>query len=485
MIRTRFAPSPTGYLHVGGLRTALYAYLFAKKEGGKLILRIEDTDQKRFVEGATESLIKTLNDFGINSDEGPILNNNGDVEQIGDHGPYIQSQRKEIYHKYIQQLIESGKAYYAFETPEELDQMRKDQEAKGLPPRYNKQALNLSKEIIEKNLSEEKPYVIRLNVTPGEIIRFKDIVRGVVEFNSSDIDDQVLMKSDGLPTYHLAVIVDDHLMNISHVIRAEEWIPSTPKHILLYRAFGWEIPQYAHLPQVLNEDKTKLSKRQGDVAAEDFIKKGYLKEALINFISLLGWNPKTDEELFTLKELEDRFILENVNKSGAVFNRDKLIWFNKQYIKNLPDSQYFEHCKPFLDEYKSIDQELLMKATLLEKERIEKFEDISELIDFVFKLPEYDKELLSWKKNSVEKSQENLQVLLKEIGAIDEKDFNAEKINEIIFPFIKENNYKVGEMLSPLRIALAGKKNSPGPYEIAEVIGKKETVNRIEKAINA
>lgn len=485
MIRTRFAPSPTGYLHVGGLRTALYAYLFAKKEGGKFILRIEDTDQKRFVEGATESLIKTLNDFGINSDEGPILNNDGNVEQVGDHGPYIQSQRKEIYQKYIQQLIESGKAYYAFETPEELDQMRKDQEAKGLPPRYNKQALNLSKEVIEKNLSEEKPYVIRLNVTPGEIIRFKDIVRGVVEFNSSDIDDQVLMKSDGLPTYHLAVVIDDHLMNISHVIRAEEWIPSTPKHILLYQAFGWEIPQYAHLPQVLNEDKTKLSKRQGDVAAEDFIKKGYLKEALINFISLLGWNPKTDEELFTLKELEDRFILENVNKSGAVFNREKLIWFNKQYIKNLPDSEYFEHCKPFLDEYKNVDQDLLLKAALLEKERIETFEDISELIDFVFTLPEYEKELLAWKKNSVEKSQENLQVLLKEIEAIDEKDFNAEKINEIIFPFIKENNYKVGEMLSPLRIALAGKKNSPGPYEIAEVIGKKETVNRIEKAINA
>jgi len=311
-VRVRFAPSPTGYLHVGGLRTALFNFLFARHSGGKFILRIEDTDRARYVEGAVDNLINTLRWAGLDYDEGPSAG--------GELGPYVQSERLEIYDEHVRILLESGAAYRCFCSPERLETMRKEQEKKKLQPKYDRTCLRLSPKEIEDNLTANKPFVVRMKVPDDATIRFSDIVRGEVEFSTERVDDQVLLKSDGYPTYHLANVVDDHLMKISHVIRGEEWLPSTPKHVLLYEAFGWEMPVFAHLPLLLNPDRSKLSKRQGDVAVEDYRDKGYLKEALVNFVALLGWNPGDAREIFSLKELEKEFSLDKVNKSGAVFN---------------------------------------------------------------------------------------------------------------------------------------------------------------------
>jgi len=330
-IRVRFAPSPTGYLHVGGLRTALYNYLFAKKNNGKFILRIEDTDRKRYVEGAVENLIKVLKWAGLKYDEGPDIG--------GNFGPYMQSERLETYMKYAKELIDKGDAYYCFCTPERLDTLRKEQEKQKLPQaKYDKHCINLSKTEIDEKLKSGIPYVIRLNVQPDQKISFDDIIRGHIEFNSSNVDDQVLIKSDGYPTYHLAVVVDDHLMEISHVIRGEEWLSSTPKHVLLYNAFGWELPHFAHLPLLLNPDKSKLSKRQGDVAVEDYRDKGFLKDALINFVALLGWNAGDDQEFYYIDSLIEKFSLERVNKAGAVFDLQKLNWLNAEHLSKKSDN---------------------------------------------------------------------------------------------------------------------------------------------------
>lgn len=481
--RTRFAPSPTGYLHIGSLRTALYAYFFARSTGGDFILRIEDTDQARTVADATQKLIEVFDDFNIERDEGPELSN-GEIIEKGDHGPYIQSQRSDIYKKYAEQLITEGKAYYAFETSEELDALRKDQEKKGLPPRYNKAALNLSKEEIQKNLDEGKPYVVRLNVTPGKMVEFTDAVFGKIRVNSKDIDDQVLLKSDGHATYHLANVVDDHLMKITHVIRGEEWVPSTPKHILLYEAFGWEPPTFAHLSLILNNEKAKLSKRHGDVSVEDFVNKGYLKDALINFVMLLGWNPKNDQEIFSIEEFKKIFKLEHINKSGAVFNREKLEWINKQHIKELDDDAFFELAKPYLASFSDTEENMLKAASILEKERIAKLSELPEAIGFLFALPEYAPELLAWKKLTKEEAQENLSKLKPLVEETTEEEFNQDALNKKIYTFIKDNEYKVGNFLWPLRVALSGKERSPGPYEIAEVIGKEESLKRINHALS-
>ena len=343
-IRVRFAPSPTGFLHVGGLRTALYNYLFAKHNGGKCILRIEDTDRTRLVENAQENLIRSLRWAGIEFDESP--------EVGGDFGPYIQSERFDLYKKYGMQLVENGSAYYAFDTAEELDAMRERQQKAGIAPKYDRTVMRneftLGKDNTQKLIADGAAYCIRLKVPHNEEIHFTDLIRGPVSVIGRDVDDQILLKSDGFPTYHLANVVDDHLMAISHVIRGEEWLPSTPKHVLLYRAFGWECPLFAHLPLLLNKDKTKLSKRQGSVAVEDFIEKGYFKEAFVNFIALLGWNPTSDREIFDFQELINAFSLEKVNKSGAVFDTQKLDWMNKQYLKTLPVPYLVELLKPEL-----------------------------------------------------------------------------------------------------------------------------------------
>ena len=336
--RVRFAPSPTGYLHIGGLRTALYNYLFAKNQNGKLILRIEDTDRKRFVEGAVENLIDTLNWAGINFDEGP--------EMGGEFGPYLQSERLDIYKNLAWKLVSEGKAYYCFCTPERLEKLKEEQQKQKLPQaKYDKHCLHLSKTEIEEKLNSKIAFVIRLNVHPGQKIIFNDVIRETVEFDTNNIDDQVLIKSDGYPTYHLANVVDDHLMEITHVIRGEEWLSSTPKHVILYDYFGWDKPVFAHLPLLLNPDKSKLSKRQGDVAVEDYREKGYLKEALINFVALLGWNYGDDKEVYEMDELIQKFSLERVHKAGAVFNLEKLNWLNFEHLRKKTDNEVLEMLK--------------------------------------------------------------------------------------------------------------------------------------------
>ena len=331
-IRVRFAPSPTGYLHVGGLRTALYNYLFAKRNNGTFILRIEDTDRKRFVEGAVDNLISALKWCGLEFDEGPNTQ--------GNYGPYMQSQRLDLYKEYSENLIYSGHAYYCFCTQERLESLREEQQRQKLPQaKYDKHCLHLTQEEIKSNLDSGKQHVIRLNVPADNIITFDDIIREKVSFNSSNIDDQVLIKGDGYPTYHLANVIDDHLMGITHVIRGEEWLSSTPKHILLYNFFKWEIPIFAHLPLLLNPDRSKLSKRQGDVSVEDYRSKGYLKEALVNFVALLGWNAGDDKEFYDMQALIDNFSLERVNKAGAVFDPEKLNWLNSEHLRKKEDKE--------------------------------------------------------------------------------------------------------------------------------------------------
>ncbi len=339
-IRVRFAPSPTGYLHVGGLRTALYNYLFARKQNGTFILRIEDTDRSRYVEGAVDNLIETLRWAGLDYDEGPA--------KRGVAGPYVQSERIAIYREHVEKLVAGGHAYYAFDTPEELEEMRKAQEGQRLTPKYDRRALKLSPDDVHRKLESGVPAVVRMKVPDSTVIAFHDLVRGPVEFSSEQMDDQVLLKSDGYPTYHLANVVDDHLMGISHVIRGEEWLSSTPKHVLLYRYFGWDMPQFAHLPLLLNPDKSKLSKRQGDVAVEDYRKKGYLPEALVNFVAFLGWNPGDERELFSKEELVQEFSLERVGKSGAVFNIEKLNWLNAQHLRQKTGDEILAMLRPLL-----------------------------------------------------------------------------------------------------------------------------------------
>lgn len=489
-IRVRFAPSPTGYLHIGGLRTALYNYLFAKKNGGVFILRIEDTDQKRFVPGAIEKLIVTLNKLDIISDEGPSK----ETEETGNFGPYIQSKRLEIYKKYADELVANGKAYPCFCSVERLEQVRAKQAEEKKAPKYDKHCLVLSPEEIQKKIANGEPYVVRLNVTEtrNEVV-FDDIVRGEVKISASVIDDQVLMKSDGFPTYHLASVVDDHLMEISHVIRGEEWLPSTPKHILLYEAFGWEMPKFAHIPLILNPDKSKLSKRQGDVAVEDYLAKGYLPEALINFVALLGWNPGqgSTREIFSLEELENVFDLANVHKAGAVFDLKKLDWMNAEYIKKLSQDELYKRILAggFLDKAlvknapaKMQTQEYLKKVLAIEQERLTKLSDFGEQNKFFFVSElSYDTALLNWKQNTKEMTEESLIKTQKILSDLDAAKWDKKEMLEKIL--LEEAGDKRGDFLWPLRVALTGAEKSPSPFEVAWVLGKNESIKRIENAI--
>ncbi|MCZ6776795.1 MAG: glutamate--tRNA ligase, partial [Ignavibacteria bacterium] len=384
-VKVRFAPSPTGYLHVGGLRTALYNYLFARKNNGRFILRIEDTDRARAVEGAVEDLIRPLYWAGLDFDEGP--------GKGGPHGPYIQSQRLEIYRRHAKELLESGKAYYAFDTPEELQGMRKKQEKMRIPPKYDRRALKLTPDQVQEKLAAGVPAVVRMKVPDSSTIAFDDIVRGWVEFSSDRLDDQVLLKSDGYPTYHLANVVDDHLMGITHVIRGEEWLSSTPKHVLLYQYFGWDLPHFVHLPLLLNPDKSKLSKRQGDVAVEDYRNRGFLPEALINFVALLGWNPGDEREIFQLKDLVREFSLERVVKSGAVFNVEKLNWMNFEHLRKKPDAQVLVMLKDFLSgsgiENKDFSDQYLLNVIGAMRERVSFLKDFVEKSPYFFHPPDH------------------------------------------------------------------------------------------------
>ncbi len=493
-VRVRFAPSPTGYLHVGGLRTALYNYLFAQKNSGTFILRIEDTDQKRYVEGAAESLVRSLDNMRVGADEGILLENDAVVEK-GEFGSYVQSARLPLYKEYIEKLLESGRAYRCFCTSERLEELRNEQAKNKQAPKYDKYCLGLSKETVREKLASEMSHVVRLNVVPERgVVVFEDLVRGKVSIHVKDIDDQVLMKSDGFPTYHLANVVDDHLMNITHVIRGEEWLPSTPKHVLLYEAFGWEIPLFAHLPLLLNADKSKLSKRQGDVAVEDYLKKGYLKEALINFVALLGWNPGkgSTQEIFSLDELVQAFDFAQIHKGGAVFDLKKLDWMNGEYIKKLSIDELYERVIAFglleNDFFKALPTEkrseaFLKKVLSVEHDRLAKLSDVGVHNPFFF-APElsYDAKLLHWKENDAATTKASLEQGKELLSKLD--DATWENLKVIEEKLLEAAGEKRGDFLWPLRAALTGAERSPSPAQVAWVLGKNESLKRLEKAIS-
>lgn len=476
-IRTRFAPSPTGYLHVGGLRTALYNFLFARKNNGKFILRIEDTDRSRYVEGAVENLINTLKWCDLHYDEGPDVG--------GPYGPYIQSQRLEIYKQYAEELVRKGYAYYCFCTPERLAQLREEQLKLKVPQvKYDKHCLRLSQDEINAKLENKEPYVIRLNVPENQVVKFYDIIREEVEFETNNIDDQVLIKSDGYPTYHLANVVDDHLMKISHVIRGEEWLSSTPKHILLYEFFGWEKPQFAHLPLLLNPDRSKLSKRQGDVAVEDYRAKGYLKEALINFVALLGWNAGDDREFYYLNELIEKFSLERVNKSGAVFDLNKLLWLNGEHIRKKSVDELLPILKEELKKSKYASQnfsdDYLKLVISAMHERIDFVYEIITKSYYFFERPTiYEEKAVQ--KNWKQETPEILNLLIQEFEKIDNP--SKEKYEEALNKLAEQLNVSKGKIIHPLRLALSGTSAGPGIYDLIFILGKDEVKERILEAI--
>lgn len=470
MIKVRFAPSPTGYLHIGGLRTALYNYLYAQKNKGKLILRIEDTDQERYVPGADKKIIQTLKTFGIQFDQ----------------GPYYQSKRLKLYKKYVEKLIQENKAYYCFCTRERLDQMRKKQQTNGQIPKYDRHCLNLSKKEIEKNLKNKKPHVIRLKLPDNQNIIFKDKVYGEIKINTNDMDDQVLLKSDGYPTYHLAVIVDDHEMGITHIIRGEEWLPSTPKHVLLYQMFNWPIPEFIHLPLLLNPDKTKLSKRQGDVAAEDFLKKGYLPEAILNYIAFLGWNPKTTKEIYSIEELIKDFDLAKINKAGAIFNIEKLNWFNAEYVRNIVKKkgkryqELLEEVKKYFP--KDLNKNKLENIFIVLSSRLYYLSELEKSSKFVFKLPNYDSKMLIFKKSDLKTTLRGLEIIYNELEKT--KEWTLENLNNILKNIVNNNELEAGDVFWPARVAVSGLEKSPSPAEILWILDKKENLARIKIALN-
>lgn len=479
MIKTRFAPSPTGDLHIGGLRTALFAYLFAKKNQGEFVLRIEDTDQTRYKEGSVATILESLKWVNIKYD--------GEIT--------YQSKRTEIYKKYADELIKNGHAYYCFCSAETLDAMRQTQETKKQAPMYDRRCLNLSAEEIDKKLQAGEPHVIRLKIPTGQT-KFIDLVRGQIEIDNNTIDDQVLIKSDGFPTYHLANVVDDHEMEITHVIRAEEWLPSTPKHIILYQMFGWTPPEFAHLSIILAPDKSKLSKRHGATSVLEFKNLGYLPEAVVNYIALLGWNPGSDKEIFSLEALEYEFSLDKVQKAGAVFDIEKLNWMNGHYIRQLSPDKLLELCRDYLPLTKgeptrskrdgggeSYNIDYLKKIVALEQERLKKLSDITEATEYFFTEPIFEKELLQWRKSDLNDAKNKLEFLFVELEKVPAENFTRGALEQFIKGLIEAEKLDTGAVLWPMRVALSGRQNSPGPFELAEVLGKEKSLERIKFAI--
>jgi len=482
-IVTRFAPSPTGFVHIGSLRTALYNFLLAKKLGGRFLLRIEDTDQGRLVEGAVEGLLRVLNTVGLHNDEGPVLVD-GVLSEKGSFGPYTQSQRLPIYREQVEQLLQAGHAYYCFCTKERLESVRTQQQLAKLPTKYDRACCALSNEAVESALKNNMPYVIRMKIPEGQT-SFHDEIRGTITIQNSEIDDQVLMKSDGFPTYHLAVVIDDHAMNVTHIIRGEEWISSVPKHLILYKWFGFDVPTYVHLPLILNPDKSKLSKRQGDVAVEDFLKKGYLPEALINFVALLGFNPGGDREIYSLDKLVEVFDLEKLNKSGAVFNVEKLNWMNGQYIRSHSDEELIELCKPYLSAVLELDPAFLKRIIHVEKERLVTLSDIAEKVTPHITLPAYEPSLLIWKKSDAVDAKEMLQQLTELINSFSEETISSlELIESTIKEYIVSKQLQNGNVLWPLRASLSGLQQSANPFELIWILGKEESLARINHALS-
>ncbi len=490
--RVRFAPSPTGYLHVGSLRTALYNYLFAHRHGGTYVLRIEDTDQSRLVEDAMERLVQSLAHMGVNADEGVVWDNG--VTEKGDKGPYQQSKRLAIYRQYVDELIAKGSAYPCFCTVERLQEMRATQTANKQAPKYDKHCANLSQEDVKTLLDADAPHVVRFNVTHDEDIVFTDLVRGEITINTRDIDDQVILKTDGFPTYHLAVVVDDHLMGITHILRSEEWLPSTPKHILLFRAFGWDVPAIGHVSFILGPDgKKKLSKRDGGASVDEFLEKGYLEEALINFLVLLGWNPGggSTQEIFSLKELEESFDLKGLHKAGAVFDYKKLDWMNGEYIKAMPLAELYARiekggwfAKDLIKHAPEAMQtpEYLQKVLSIEQERLSRLDMFGEDNPFFFvDTIEYDKSLLAWKANTDDMTQEALTKAKTILETFSDDQWEDKAYIETTL--LEAAGEKRGDFLWPLRVALTGAQKSPSPFEVLFVLGKVETLKRLQGAL--
>lgn len=475
--RTRFAPSPTGYMHVGNLRTALFAYL-AAKPNGTFILRVEDTDQERFVEGAMDVIYKTLKETGLIWDEGPDVG--------GPYGPYIQSYRKDIYKKYAEQLIAQGDAYRCFCDKERLEEMKKVQSASGAISKYDRHCLHLTKEEIQEKLDAGVPYVVRQRIPDNRKVSFTDILRGTIEVDCNELDDQVLLKQDGLPTYNFANVVDDHLMGITTVIRGTEYLSSAPKYNLLYEAFGWDIPKYLHCPPVMKDPQNKLSKRNGDASYQDLVAKGYLKDAILNYIALLGWSPKSGKEIMSLQEMVEDFDVNDVSKSPAIFDPIKLNYVNAEYIKKLSPEEFYEMALPWIRKTCKNEKGDLHILTEALQPRCEFLGQIPEQVDFIDQMPEYSTELYFNKKMKTDAatSLEALKNVKPIIEAIDEKDFNKEYIHTKLFELIEKLGVKNGVILFPLRVALSGKQFTPGGgIELALVLGKAETLKRIDAAI--
>ena len=475
-VRTRFAPSPTGFMHLGGVRTALYNYLYAKKNHGKFILRIEDTDQERYVEGATDVIYDTLRACGMEWDEGP--------DKGGDYGPYVQSERKPLYLPYAKQLIEKGAAYYCFCTKEELDERRAAAEARGEVFKYDKHCLNLSKEEVQAKLEAGTPYVIRMNCpTTGEST-YDDEVFGHLTFPNDTLDDMVLIKTDGMPTYNFANVIDDHLMGITHVMRGMEYLSSTPKYNMLYNAFGWEIPQYVHLTTVMRDAHHKLSKRDGDAYYSDFIDKGYLKEALINYLALVGWNPGDDREFFTMDELIEAFDIKRLNNAPGIFDTDKLTWFNAEYIRKLPFDEYLKMVTPWFDKVLAGKQFDYKRLAELMQSRTEVFNRVPDMVRFLVEMPEYDLDLYNNKKmkTNPEVAKESLTLVKPVLEGIE--DWSEANIHDTVMAAIAESGKKNGAVLWPLRIAISGLASTPGgAFEIAYLLGKEETLRRLNSSM--
>lgn len=480
-IRTRIAPSPTGYMHIGTLRTVMFDYFLARQSGGQFVVRIEDTDQARLVPGALESLLATFQKMGIDYDEGPVLQPDGTIVEKGDYGPYVQSKRLDIYKPYVDQLVAAGDAYPCFCTRERLDEMRAAQTAAKQTPKYDRLCLKLSPTEVAAKLGAGESHVIRMKMPDGEVA-FEDAIRGVIKFNLADSDDQVILKSDGFASYHLAVVVDDHLMKISHVLRGEEWISSTPKQIVLHKMLGWKMPVYAHVPLILNPDRTKLSKRKGDVSVEGYLNKGYLPEALINFISTLGFNPTSDREIYTRAELVELFKLDKVNSGGAVMNTDKLDWMNNQYLLKLADVELVQLATPFLGEIAVT--ELVHRALVVEKQRVNRLDEFAAKIQPYLATADYAKEILVWKKTTPEDALEQLKNIRPVIAGLAGDTFAQIPLLEAaIKGYITDKGLQNGNVLWPLRVALSGAEKSASPFECLWVLGQELSLTRIDKAI--
>jgi glutamyl-tRNA synthetase len=485
-VRVRYAPSPTGFLHIGGLRTALYNELFARRNKGTFILRIEDTDRTRYVEGATENLIQSLKACDLTPDEGVIIKPNGSVGEKGDFGPYIQSARQDKHAAYAKQLVETGHAYPCFCTEQDLTKMREEQQAAGLPTRYDRRCRELSPEQAAKRVENEETHVIRLKVPLKGTVTFVDEIRDEISFDWKQVDDQVLIKSDGMPTYHLAATCDDHDMEITHVIRGEEWLASTPKHLFIYEAFGWTPPKFAHLPLLLNSDRSKLSKRQGDVAVEDYLAKGYLPAALLNFVALLGWNPSGEQEIYTHDELRSRFELSKVNKAGAVVNFEKLDWLNGQYLKAMKEEDYLQLAGERLQSLTQ-DHALIDRMALLVRDRVAKLSDLPELAGpYLGAEADLDPLILPWKTQPPEEAKERLEAVRDLVRDLGHDEWHAPTaLEQPIKVLIANKGWGNGDTLWPLRVALSGQKQSPGPFELLYALGRERSLARLDRAITS